>query len=132
MGVLRNLSEQSATLLSKGKHNLGDLVHAELERTANSWDALYEKIPYERGIYSPADHSYVLLALQKRRIHTHFVASRRPSRRLSVTSRGDVPWEGGGRTSILFECWLSERDDLGGHVLGGGSRGTCPGERVGG
>ena len=55
-------------------------------------------VKYERGNYSPADHSYVQLYKREAPTQCRFVASRRPSRRLLVTSRGDVSGEGlGGR-----------------------------------
>ena len=65
-----------------------------------------------------ADHSYVRLYKREAPTQCRFVASRRPPRRLLVTSRGDVSWRrlvetsrgGGGLwTSILFECCACER-----------------------
>ena len=84
---------------------------------------------YERGNYSPADHSYVRLYKRDAPTPCRSVASRRPSRRLLVTSRGD-PSCGRGvvdvhtiRVVCFFEMvWLD--------VSRGGSRWTSPQERV--
>ena len=61
---------------------------------------------YERGSYSPADHSYVL-AIQKRRTRSDtlrlWLRGVR-SRRLLVACRGGVSWEEGARTCVKFDC----------------------------
>ena len=75
------------------------------------WQITMRDLHYERGNYSPADHSYVRLYKREAPTQCRFVASRRPSRRLLVVCRGDVSWEGG--------CGRLRR----------GSRWTCPQER---
>ena len=48
----------------------GELTEEQVQTESPLTDALHATLEtYERGIYSPADHSYVL-AIQKRRNHT--------------------------------------------------------------
>ena len=83
---------------------------------------------YERGNYSPADHSYVQLCKREAPTQCRFVASPRPSRRLLVTSHRDVSWEG---RRPYYSSVAPEKGGLAGHVLGGGSLGECvPGREL--